>query len=214
MYGELTSRDTTVACTMHMKCWSSGCTIVLLSFTAFYLWISIQCLLILQKYSLLLSFIPSAYWCLQICISLIYVLHFKLGWTSDSGWSSDSDSKLLDGFQIQMSSNFVLQLSFSWKFLCSHLFFQNQYYFLRLINFSLWFCTLKQILAYPFELLIPCYHQNLKRHCYTHFILSFSGGPGQSCFSWGFSSIWHAWKLYCHGVSIQDIGGNLVWRWW
>jgi len=34
-----------------------------------------------------------------------------------------------------------------WKFLCSKLFFLNQYFVLRHINFSLWSCTLEQLLA-------------------------------------------------------------------
>jgi len=39
---------------------------------------------------------------------------------------------------------------------------QEQYFVLRLINFSVYLYTLEQILAYPIELLIPWYHQNLR----------------------------------------------------
>jgi len=100
---ELTSRDTVVACTMRMKCWSSGgsgCTIVLLSFIVISLWISIKCLLILQKYVFLPSSIPSAHLCLQISI----ITNFRV-FTSDfdelqtltvNFWmSSNSDSFIL-----------------------------------------------------------------------------------------------------------------------
>ena len=158
MYGELTNRDTIVACTMHRKCWSSGCAIVLLSFTVLSLWISIQCLIILQKYSLFQSSILSAHWCLQIITKLrFFTLDFDefqtlvdlQTLTVSFGLSSDSD----------------LQLSFPCKFFFSHFYLQNQYLVLRLISFILWSCTLEQILSYPIEHFIPCYHQNSKRHC-------------------------------------------------
>jgi len=73
-----------------------------------------------------------------------------------------SNIQLLDILQTLTSLDSDLQLGFSWKFLCSKLFFQNQCFVLRHINFSLWSFTLELILAYPIELLIPCYHQNLR----------------------------------------------------
>jgi len=141
----------------------SGCTLVLLSFTFLSLWINIQSLLILQNIRCFSLLIPSASFCLQI----INITNFRFftsasDESSDSGWTSDSDGPLLEGFQTLISSDYDLQLSFSWKFVCSHLFFQNQYFASRHINFSLWSYTLEQIFAYPIKFLIPCYHQNLK----------------------------------------------------
>jgi len=125
--------------------------------------IVLHCHLSIYKHSMfsnsLEKSVPSVLYFFYIYVSSnIHLTNFRF-------FTTDSDDLQTLTVRFWRSSDSDLQLSFSCKKFCSHLFFQNQYLVLRLINFSLWSCTLEQILVYPIELLIPCYHQNLKGHC-------------------------------------------------
>src|SRR4030042_3344344 len=88
-----------------------------------------------------------------------------------------SECQLLSDFRLCLSTESEYRFSFSWIFFALYLFFQNPYKMNIIHIFSLWSCTLEQILAYPIDtFLIPCYHQNSLRACTvrTYFVPTWS----------------------------------------